>query len=139
MAHTEKHLFELIMDIRKKCLRTEEKIRKKLSLTLGELNGLIVLEGGESITSLAFSSRLNLSPSRGSRVLGNLKDKEYVELEIQSADRRAVNAYLTPSGERMREKIYKEMSECEKRITSQLSEKQLKNIREALILLSETM
>jgi DNA-binding MarR family transcriptional regulator len=134
-----KHLFELIMDIRKKCIRTEEQIRRKLDLTPGEFNGLLAIEFGEKITGLAFADRLGLSPSRASRVLSALMKKGFMEQEPQLQDRRNVNAFLTRQGKDMRKKIFQEMSVCEKRIIDQLNQKQFQKIYQALSLLAETM
>ena len=135
----EKHLFELIMDIRKKCIRTEGKIRNNLNLTPGEFNGLLAIEFGEKITGLVFADRIGLSPSRASRVLSTLMKKGFMEQEPLPEDRRNVNAFLTRQGKDMRKKIFQEMSVCEKKITDQLNQKQFEKIYQALSLLAETM
>ena len=134
-----KHLFELIMDIRKKCIRTEGKIRNNLNLTPGEFNGLLAIEFGEKITGLVFADRIGLSPSRASRVLSTLMKKGFMEQEPLPEDRRNVNAFLTRQGKDMRKKIFQEMSVCEKKITDQLNQKQFEKIYQALSLLAETM
>ena len=135
----EKRLFELIMDIRRKCLRTEETIRGRLRLSPAEFNGLMSIEPGEKAATNYFAEQMELSPSRASRVISSLMNKGFMAQEQQRDDRRRFNVFLTRRGEEMRERIFTEMSECEKKITDQLSEAEYLKIREALILLSKTM
>lgn len=134
-----KPLFELIIQIRKKCLRTEEKIRTELDLTPGEFNGLLSIEPGEKILGAAFSSRMGLSPSRGSRVISRLLENGFIDLEQVPDNRRAVEASLTKSGIAMQKRLFERMGECEGRILSQLDETQAGEVREALTTLVDVM
>lgn len=134
-----KPLFELIISIRKKCMQTEEKVRSDLDLTQGEMYGLLALEPGEKIPGMIFSQRMDLSPSRGSRVISRLMHNGYVTLEPVPENRRSVEVSLSPKGKQMRKSVERHMEECEKRITSQLNEKQTRDVRHALGLLAEVM
>lgn len=135
----EMRMFELIMQIRKKCLQTEEKIRSELSLTPGEFNGLLSIEPGEKVLGVTFSHRMGLSPSRGSRVIGRMLKSGYIELRTVPDNRRAVEASLTPKGMRMRMKLIARMGECEDRIMVQLDRKQAEEVKSALSVLVEAM
>ena len=135
----EKRFFELIMQIRKKCLQTEEKIRSELGLTPGEFNGLLSIEAGERVLGAAFSQRMGLSPSRGSRVISRMLENGYIELEQVRNDRRAVEASLTKEGITMQGRLIERMGECEGRILSQLDEVQAGEVRRALNTLVEIM
>jgi DNA-binding MarR family transcriptional regulator len=135
----EQRLFEMIMQIRKNCLRTEEKIRKKLYLTPGEFNGLLSIEPGENISGTTFSQRMVLSPSRGSRVISKLSQNGYISLNIVPDNRRSVEASLTEKGIAMQKQLAESMSECEENITSQLDPLQLQEVRQALKILIEVM
>lgn len=135
----DKQLFELIMMVKKKCLRTEERIRAELKLTPGEFHGLIAIQDGEKVPGLEFSERMDFSASRGSRILNRLVNKQFMVLNPGQSDRRSIEASLTAEGARMREIIYARMTECEKRITSQLSEKDVRDIRAALTKLASVM
>lgn len=135
----EKQLFELIMMVKKKCLRTEERIRVELKLTPGEFHGLLVIEKGEKVPGLEFSERMDFSPSRGSRILNRLVTKQYMVLNPGRSDRRSIEASLTPKGVHMREIIFAKMSECEGRITSQLSREEVNDIKAALEKLASVM
>ena len=135
----DKRLFELIIQIRKKCLQTEEKIRSELGLTPGEFNGLLSIDPGERVLGAAFSQRMGLSPSRGSRVISRMLKNGYLELEQVPDDRRAVEASLTSEGTAMKRRVERRMGECEERITSRLTSTQEERIRTALKALVEAM
>ena len=135
----EKRLFEMIMQIRKNCLRTEEKIRKNLCLTPGEFNGLLSIEPGEKISGTIFSQRMVLSPSRGSRVIGKLSKNGYIAMNIVPHNRRSVEASLTPKGIAMQKQLETSMGECEGKITSKLAPEQTEEIKRSLKLLIDVM
>ena len=135
----EKRLFELIIQIRKKCLQTEEKIRSELRMTPGEFNGLLSIEPGEKVLGAAFSQRMGLSASRGSRVIGRMLKSGFIDLEQVPDDRRAVEASLTREGIAMQKRLMARMGECEERILSQLDDAMARNIREALTALVDVM
>ena len=135
----EQRLFEMIMQIRKNCLRTEEKIRKQLYLTPGEFNGLLSIEPGERISGTIFSQRMVLSPSRGSRVIKKLCENGYISMNIVPDNRRSVEASLTKKGIAMQKQLEESMSECENKITSQLSPMQTEEIKRTLKILIDVM
>lgn len=134
-----KRLFELIMILKKKCLRTEESIRSDLNLTPGEFNGLLTIEEGEIMPGLFFANKMDLSPSRASRIINRLVDRGYMELKTSKKDRRSIDASLTKKGLQMRQIVFEKMTQCENRITAQLSINQVKKIKKALLLLSQVM
>jgi DNA-binding MarR family transcriptional regulator len=135
----EKRLFELIMQIRRRCLQTEEKIRTELHLTPGEFNGLLSIEPGEKLPGITFSQRMGLSPSRGSRVISKMSGNGYITLQTVPENRRSAEASLTQKGMQMRDMLKHHMSECEEKITSQLTSQQTKHVTSALRLLAEVM
>ncbi len=135
----EQKLFELIIQIRKKCITTEEKIRKEFHLSPAEFNGLLSIHPGEKIQCASYARQMGLSASRGSRVIGKLHDNDFIQLVTVPNNRRSVEVSLTKKGVQMRKILEKQMSECENRFTSQLSEKQIKDIKKSLTLLAEVM
>ena len=135
----EQRLFEMIMQIRKNCLRTEEKIRTQLYLTPGEFNGLLSIEPGKKISGTIFSQRMVLSPSRGSRVISKLCENGYISMHIVPDNRRSVEASLTKKGIAMQKQLEESMSECEEKITSQLTPMQTEEIKRALKILIDVM
>lgn len=135
----EKKLFELIIEVRKKCLQTEEKIRSELNLSPAELHGLLALEPGEKLLGATFSDRMCLSPSRGSRVISRLVQDGYVDQMVVPDNRRSVEVFLTTDGVQMRKNVQARMEECEKRFSSQLNSEQIVNVRSALEALVDVM
>jgi len=134
-----KKLYELIISIRKKCLRNEENVRTELNLTPAEFQSLLVIEPEEKILGHIFSQRMCLSPSRGSRVISRLMKDGFVEQQIVPDNRRRAEIYLTTIGIQMRKQVVNRMEECEKKITSQLTRSQSKQVRETLELLANIM
>ena len=128
----QKKIFELIMNIRKKCLQTEEKIRSQLNLTPGEFNGLLMIKPGEKVHGLEFSNRMGLSQSRGSRVISRMMGSGFVKLETVQGDRRSAAASLTPSGKMMRRKLIDRLGDCEKQMSSQLNDDTIQEIKNSL-------
>ncbi len=135
----EKKLFELIIEVRKKCLQTEEKIRAELNLSPAEFHGLLALEPKEKILGAVFSERMCLSPSRGSRVISRLLQGGFVEQKVVPDNRRSVEVFLTPEGNKMRKTIQKQMEECEERFSSQLDSNQIVDVKHALEALVNVM
>ena len=82
---------------------------------------------------------MGVSASRGSRVIGKLQESGFIQLETVPNNRRIVEVSLTQKGIEMRTVLEKRMSECEKRFKTQISEKQIKDIRKSLTLLAEVM
>ena len=135
----ENKLFELIIQIRKKCIATEEKIQKEFHLSPAEFNGILAIRPEEKMQCTVFARQMGLSASRGSRVIGKLQENGFIQLKTVPNNRRSVEASLTKKGVEMRGVLEKQMLECEKRFTSQLSEKQIKDIRKSLTLLADVM
>ena len=130
-----RHLFELILSVKRKCQRNEEEIQDELGLSQAEFNGLIVLKPGERILGFDFAERMGLSPSRGSRVLNQLVTQGYVKTQVRRDDRRTVLIGLTAKGTRKKKRVLGRMQACEKRIAAELTKRQISQARRALELL----
>ena len=127
-----RHLFELILAIKRKCQCNEEQIQSQLGLSQAEFNGLIVLDACQAVLGCEFSRRMGLSPSRGSRVLNMLVTGGYVKTQLSPTDRRAILITLTSKGRGMKERIVNRMKTCEERVRSNLDEVRLGQVTEAL-------
>jgi DNA-binding MarR family transcriptional regulator len=132
-------LFTLILSIKRKCAANEMRIQDELHLTHAEFNGLLVMTDGESFPSGTFSSRMGLSPSRGSRVLSRLRQRGWIVMDIDRKDRRCVTVRLSRSGRALQKKIESRMQECEDRMTSHLDMPSLASIRRSLEILETVM
>ncbi len=127
-----RHLFELILAIKRKCQCNEEQIQSQLGLSQAAFNGLIVLDERQGIPGGEFSTRMGLSPSRGSRVLEMLVGEGYAKTQASPTDRRAILVSLTGKGRRMKTRIVDRMQSCEERLRGDLDEARLGQLTEAL-------
>lgn len=125
-------LLDIIDKIREKCQAKEKEIRQKLELIESEYRGFLCFDGNERITCQEFSSRLNLSVSRGSRVIDRLYAGGYIDRADLSSDRRCKNIWLTKKGISLRRKIDKQREQCEENLVSDYSETKIKNLKREL-------
>jgi len=106
-------LITILGEIANGVLAHINKIRKKLSLSEAEYKGILCLGEGEKITCQEFSGRMDLSVSRGSRVVDRLCVKKYIERVDCDADRRCKNIWLTEKGNEIRLMIAEELQNIE--------------------------
>jgi len=130
-------LLDVVEDLRKKCLAKEEENCRILQLTETEYKGLLSLGNEERITCREFSLRMNLSVSRGSRIIERLHAKGYLDRADSCSDRRRKYVYLTPKGAAVRNKIDAQRQLCEKILVSAYSEAKLKKLKKELLDLTE--
>lgn len=126
-------LIDIVERIRDKYLDEEAEIRKVLDIKEIEYRGLVCFEDKERITCQEFAARMNLSISRGSRVIDKLFDKGYIERADLSSDRRCKNIWLTKKGSAVRRKIDEQRQLCEQKLTSDYSEAKVKKLKEILM------
>ena len=131
------NLLDIIGKIREKCLAKEEEIRQVLNLTETEYRGLLCLNRNERITCQEFSARMNLSVSRGSRVIDRLYAGGYIDRIDLSSDRRCKNIWLTNTGHAVRNQIDKHRQRCEENLISGYSETKIRMIKKELGNLSD--
>lgn len=129
-------LFDMVVSIMKRCQMTEEKIKNEFALSTAEYNGLMAMIPGEKILCNVLSKRMELSPSRGSRVTERLVRKGYVRSSQVPNDRRSLELSLTKKGSQMRQRIEEKLHECEERMLSTLSESEQDLVRQGLTLLT---
>lgn len=132
-------LFELIIMLMKKCQLTEAKIRNEFGLTTAEYNALLAIRSDEQMLCHAFSKKMGLSPSRGSRVIDRLTKKGFVKGEAVPDDRRILRISMTEKGVRLKELIRTRMNQCEDNILGRLSTEQRETVQDTLEMLSEIM
>jgi len=125
-------LIDIVEKIREKCLTKEEEIRQILNLTETEYRGILCFDGNEKITCQEFSARMNLSVSRGSRVIDRLFDEGYIERADLSSDRRCKNIWLTKKGAAIQRRIDEQRKSCEEKLTANYSETKIKKLKKEL-------
>ncbi len=134
-----KKLFDLITVLMKKCQLTETKIRNEFGLSAAEYNALLTIRHDEKMLCNAFSEKMGLSASRGSRIIDRLTKKGFVKGEAVPDDRRILKISMTDKGIALKNLINKKMDECENEILGKLSRQQREDVRNTLEMLSEIM
>jgi len=82
---------------------------------------------------------MNLSLSRGSRIIDNLVRKGYLFREIKDQDRRTTLLYLTKRGKKLKYEIKREQKAFEDMLTSKLSSQEIKSIKKGLETLEKVL
>lgn len=125
-------LMDILADLKKECEAHEEMIRRSLNLSEAEYNGLLCLNKIEKITCQEFAERMNLSVSRGSRVIDKLFKKGYLDRIDCSEDRRCKRVELTKKGAAIRTKIDKKKQDCEQKLAADYSDPKLDLLKKEL-------
>ena len=132
-------LITILGEIANGVLAHINKIRKKLSLSEAEYKGILCLGEGEKITCQEFSGRMDLSVSRGSRVVDRLCVKKYIERVDCDADRRCKNIWLTEKGNEIRLMIAEELQNLEAALIAEYDGAKLMLLKSDLERLSQKL
>ena len=81
-------LFDLIEQLKSRCVKNELIIMEEANISLAEYNGISALDPEERVCGNDLSRKMNLSPSRASRVIDKLVKNGYLLREGDAADRR---------------------------------------------------
>lgn len=104
----------------------------KYNITYGEFNGIEVLDTEEKLSSNILAGRMNLSPSRASRVIENMVRKKVLIRDIDCTDRRKCTIELTEMGVEIKNKVKKIKSDFFKLIMKGLDQKEVDEINNTL-------
>jgi DNA-binding MarR family transcriptional regulator len=125
-------LMSLIYQFKSGCVSSEMEIMTQFGLSPAEYNGIASLDPGEEVCGTVVSEKMNLSPSRSSRVVEKMVQKGYLIREIDSKDRRKCTICLSPKGMDIKEQINKHHEICEKRLRNALSEEEIETFSTTL-------
>lgn len=117
------------------CLNESMKLCRTAGISRQESNLLISLEPGEYFTCNEVAKKMDLSPSRVSRIVDKLIIKGYLDRKTSSSDRRSIVLSLTNSGKKCREQVENGKEQCEKRLRQHLNEKELNAVHGAIEIL----
>ena len=118
----ENSILSRLLIIKEKYRLAEQEIRRSLNLTESEFRALLAMSKSDSHYGNELSQKLNLSVSRGSRVLARLRAKEYVSVTYNDEDRRSVSISLTEKGFAKKNDIHAACAEIEARMFAVFSE-----------------
>jgi len=132
-------IVERIIRLKRLCTLQEDEIRGTFDLSPAEYHGLCSLLPGEHVICRELSQRMDLSVSRGSRVIEKLVAKGFLSVQSTHSDRRRQELTLTPKGVEFRRKIDARKRECEQQIISNLKPLHLSRIKQSLDLLCDIL
>ena len=135
----EEKLLTLLDLLRKTCRENEDKLRESLDLDRAEYRGLLGLGKDRKISCEEFSKNMELSPSRGSRIIEKLHRQGYIKREELKDNRRCKFIWLTEKGIHLQGDIHAQVEECERRITSNLTESKLRELKRDIKILMQLM
>jgi DNA-binding MarR family transcriptional regulator len=125
-------LIDLIYRLKTTCAASETDIMTEFGLSPAEYNGIDALEPGEKISGSDVSLKMNLSPSRASRVVEKMVQKGYLVRKIDPVDRRKCTISLSTGGTKIKKQINRLKDKCEKRVRQCLSEQEIQSLSGAL-------
>lgn len=125
-------LIDLIYGLKARCVVTELEIMTETGLSPAEYNGLAAMEPGEMVCGSAVSQKMNLSPSRASRVIDKMVQHGYIHRETDTVDRRKCNISLADKGIEVKKKITILRDSCEERLRKNLTDKEIREFSHTL-------
>ncbi|MDD4363277.1 MAG: MarR family transcriptional regulator [Atribacterota bacterium] len=106
-------------------------------LNTAELNGLRVMEESAVLNCSQFSDKVGLSASRGSRIIDSLVKKGYILRITKKEDRRTTLLVLTEKGKKIKNKVFSQQTEFEKKLAAEMSKQEIDSINLGLKLLEK--
>lgn len=98
---TAEHLANLTFNLLANCQEKEVRLATVHNLTQAEFRCLRLFGTDESVNNKKIAERMNLSPSRLTRIIDGLVEKEYILREIDPDDRRNMRVMLSRRGKHL--------------------------------------
>jgi DNA-binding MarR family transcriptional regulator len=98
---TAEHLANLTFSLLANCQEKEVRLATVHNLTQAEFRCLRLFGTDESVNNKSIAERMNLSPSRLTRIIDGLVEKEYILREIDPNDRRNMRVMLSRRGKHL--------------------------------------
>jgi DNA-binding MarR family transcriptional regulator len=131
-------MIDEILELKKRCNFSDE-IGLAFNLTLGEVACISIIAKHKMLSSKNLSSLMDLSPSRGSRVISRLIDRGFIVAKPDKNDRRYLSLALTEAGGKCNSAIMNEKKCCEERILAKLSIEQKTAVKNGLNILLQVL
>ncbi|MHA1989010.1 MAG: MarR family winged helix-turn-helix transcriptional regulator [Promethearchaeota archaeon] len=104
---TAEHLANLTFSLLQRCQEKEAWLAEEHGLFQAEFGCLRLIGSDESPNNKEIAKRMNLSPSRITRIIDGLVQKGYMIREIDKTDRRNMRVFLSRRGKRLTHKLDK--------------------------------
>jgi len=125
-------LVDLIFRLKAGCVANEAEIMMEARLSPAEYNGIAAMEPNVMVCGNTLSQKMNLSPSRASRVVEKMVQNGYLMRETDAEDRRKCNITLAEKGVKVKKQIEGLKQACEKNIRKHLSAEEVKVVTDTL-------
>jgi DNA-binding MarR family transcriptional regulator len=116
LNHNAERLANLTFSLLANCQEKEIRLAEVHSLTQAEFRCLRLFGSDETINNKAIAERMNLSPSRLTRIIDGLVQKEYIIREIDPNDRRNMKVSLSTKGQLLVKQLNKAYIDIHKEI-----------------------
>lgn len=116
LNHNAERLANLTFSLLANCQEKEIRLAEVHSLTQAEFRCLRLFGSDETINNKAIAERMNLSPSRLTRIIDGLVQKEYIIREIDPNDRRNMKVSLSSKGQLLVKQLNKAYIDIHKEI-----------------------
>jgi DNA-binding MarR family transcriptional regulator len=131
----EYNIVDTIMMLNEQCCHLNYITGGENNITAKELQVMLSLDPGVSVSSNDLARRNILSPSRMSRIIEKLVSRGFLSRETDEHDRRYSRVSLTPEGLVIYQDTTKFKKQCEAKIKSRMSDNEFAIIQKALRLL----
>lgn len=125
-------LANLTFNLLANCQEKEVRLAEVHSLTQAEFRCLRLFGSDETINNKAIAERMNLSPSRLTRIIDGLVGKEYIIREINPNDRRNMKVSLSKRGQLLVQQLNRAYIDIHKEILYDIEEDQHKPLITAM-------
>lgn len=121
-------ILDLIYELKKKCIQSDEDFFDSLDISQAEYNMFICLKNCKHFNSYSVAEKMQLSLSRVSRIIDKMVNKDFLIRTTNKIDRRAIDIRMTPKGKEVTNKIIEYRKLREEKLESKVNEKEMKEI-----------
>jgi len=132
LNQTAEQLANLTFSLLANCQEKEIRLAEIHSLTQAEFRCLRLFGADENINNKKIAERMNLSPSRLTRIIDGLVNKEYILREIDPNDRRNMRVCLSRKGQLLVQQLNKAYIEIHREILQDIEVEQHKPLIAAM-------
>lgn len=121
-------ILDLIYELKKKCIQSDEDFFDSLDISQAEYNMFICLKNCKHFNSYSVAEKMQLSLSRVSRIIDKMVNKDFLIRTTNKIDRRAIDIKMTPKGKEVTNKIIEYRKLREEKLESKVNEKEMTEI-----------
>ncbi len=117
-------LADLTFSLLASCQEKENRLAEQHGLTQAEFRCLRLFSTDEIVNNKKIAERMNLSPSRLTRIIDGLVAKDYIVREINNTDRRNMRVSLSKKGVQIVQQLNKTYVDIHKEILDDIDPEQ---------------